>query len=75
MELIDFLNQYYTNIISERYEIDVCENAIDTLSLIAEKRSCKLKGDQLDLNKAAAIVLDDFKSGKLGKITLEFPEK
>lgn len=75
LELIQFLNQYYKNILSERYEIAESEDPLEVLGLIAEKRSCKLKGDQLDLNKAAGIILDDFKSGKLGKITLEFPQK
>lgn len=41
---------------------------------MAELRSCKLRGNELDINKAASLIIDDFRSGKLGKITLEFPE-
>ena len=37
-------------------------------------RACLLKGGELDLSKAAAILLDDFRSGRLGRITLEVPK-
>ncbi len=37
-------------------------------------RQCRLKGDQLDYDKAAAMLLDDYRSGRLGRITLERPE-
>lgn len=46
----------------------------EMLRRIAKVRSCLLKGGELDTNKAAALFLDDFRSGKLGRITLEFPE-
>ena len=36
--------------------------------------SCLLKGSELDTKKAAAFLLDDFRSGKLGRVTLEVPE-
>ena len=35
---------------------------------------CLVKGNELDTNKAAILLIDDFRSGKLGRITLEFPE-
>ena len=38
---------------------------------IVEVRGCKLKGNQPDLDKTSKIVLDDFRSGKLGRITLD----
>jgi len=38
---------------------------------VAESRKCYAKGEQLDLGKAAGILIDDFRSGKLGRITLE----
>ena len=46
---------------------------MEILEAIARIRSCRLKGDELDLQKAAGILLDDFRSGRLGRITLEFP--
>lgn len=74
-ELIKFLQENWKGILNRRYEIDETAECLDILSQIAEKRSCKLKGDVLDFEKAASILLDDFRSGKLGKITLEFPEE
>ena len=44
------------------------------LQEIAEKKHCLTKGGELDLEKAAVLFLDDFRSGKLGRLTLEFPE-
>lgn len=74
-ELIKFLQENWKGILNRRYEIDETAECLDILSQIAEKRSCKLKGDVLDFEKAASILLDDFRSGKLGNITLEFPEE
>ena len=45
------------------------------LSGIADARGCLMKGGEPDLKKAASFLLDDFRSGRLGRITLEFPEK
>lgn len=75
MELITFMNEYYHGLIEQRYEIASASDSVQALYDIAEKRSCKLRGNELDINKAAAIVIDDFRSGRLGKITLEFPDK
>ena len=50
------------------------ENAPDTLIEIAKKRACLLKGGEYDYDKAAGFVLDDFRNGRLGRITLEIPE-
>lgn len=74
IELIEFLKQYYTGILSERYQADEACDKIAILEQIAKNRSCKAKGDILDLEKAGGILLEDFRSGKLGKITLEFPQ-
>ncbi len=45
------------------------------LTGIAEKRQCIKKGGELDYDKAAALLIDDFRSGKLGRITLETPKE
>ena len=75
MELIDFLLKYYKGALNQRYAIEEVEDSIENLRKIAEVRSCRLKGDELDIDKAARFLLDDFRAGKLGKITLEFPSK
>ncbi len=73
MELIKILNRDYKGVMNDRYNIEENEDTLRTLELIAESRLCKLKGDVLDLDKAARILIEDFRSGKLGKITLEMP--
>ncbi len=72
-DLIDLLGARYPKALGERYDIEVQEKAVDTLKEIAESRKCFTKGDNLDLEKAAAILVEDFRSGRLGRITLEQP--
>lgn len=73
MEMIAFLKECYPGVLCDRYEADETKDTAGILEDIARNRLCLLKGNALDYDKAAAIVLDDFRSGKLGKITLEFP--
>ena len=49
------------------------KKAWEILREIARARSCLLKGSELDTKKAAGFLLDDFRSGKLGRITLQPP--
>jgi len=74
IELLKFLTVNYPGKISERYSIDEDCDVLKLLDRIAESRLCKLKGNILDIDKAAKILLDDFRSGKLGRITLEYPK-
>lgn len=80
MELIRFLETYYPQILPQRYLPDEDKEVssgsrteLEWLSQIARVRGCLLKGGEPDYGKAAAIVIDDFRSGRLGRITLEFP--
>ena len=73
-ELIQFLKQAYSGILSEKYAIEEVEDPYQCLALIAESRHCLLRGNELDTNKAAVLLIDDFRNGRLGRITLEFPE-
>lgn len=72
LELLKFLLANYPHALKERYQINQ-EDELGALTQIARIRSCLIKGGELDLGKAAAILMDDFRSGKLGRITLEFP--
>ena len=74
VSLLKFLLQHYGDVLGERYEIHT-EDPLEALAQIAKIRSCLARGNELDLNKAAQILIDDFRSGKLGRITLEFPPK
>ena len=56
------------------YESNKFSPSLETLTKIAEKRACKKKGGELDLEKMSSFVVDDFRGGRIGKITLERPE-
>jgi ribosome biogenesis GTPase A len=73
IELIRFLTEHYAGILAERYEVDESRELSDILCEIAENRKCLGKGGELDYSKAAALLIDEFRSGKLGRITLELP--
>ena len=72
-ELIKFLLKAYPGVLAERYDIEECEDAVEMLMHIAKSRNCLSKGNELDYSRAAVLLIDDFRSGKLGKLTLELP--
>jgi len=72
--LLNYLLRFYPRIINNRFNISGNHDNIEVLNMIAEIRNCKLKGNELDINKAARILIDEFRSSKLGRVTLEFPE-
>jgi len=72
----DFINasrEVYGEKLKERYGIELREKPLEVLTDIAESRKCYEKGAELNLNKAAMILMDDFRSGKLGRLSLERP--
>ncbi len=73
-DLLDSLRMLYPNSVTERYGISWWEDTAATLEAIARSRGCFLKGETPDLKKASGLLLDDFRSGRLGRITLERPE-
>jgi ribosome biogenesis GTPase A len=73
-DLIQFLKEYYPGTLGERYQVAEELEPADILTQIAENRGCLLKGKELDYEKAAGILLDEFRNGKLGRISLEQPE-
>ncbi len=73
MQLIDYMKESYPKALSERFDIDVDDKSADILESIARKRGCLKKGGEPDYEKAARTVLDEYRSGKLGRITLEMP--
>lgn len=75
LELIRRLQKRYPASLAERYGLEQeIEDPYESLKQIAQIRGCLLKGNELDTKKAANLLLDDFRSGKLGRITLETPE-
>lgn len=75
-ELAGFLKDSCPGLMAERYGIPEEEKKpYELLEEIAKARACLLKGGGFDISRASKLLLDDFRSGKLGRITLEFPEK
>ena len=71
--LISFMKDNYPGILQERYQIEEVEDSSTILEGIARNRGCLLKGNELDYEKAAIILLDEFRNGKLGRISIEQP--
>ena len=73
-ELVRFLKSEYPGVLEEKYDIPAADDVYECIRNIAESRHCLVRGSELDTEKAAAILLDDFRGGRLGRITLEKPE-
>ena len=74
LELIQILQEEYPGVLKERYGMEEEGTPAEMLEKIALNRGCIKKGNEVDYAKAAALVLDEFRTGKLGKISLEKPE-
>ena len=76
MELITFLKNQYPGTLEKRFQLDESEekSAVQILEEIARVRGCLIRGGELDYGKASKLLMDDFRSGKLGRVTLELPE-
>ncbi|WP_053957504.1 ribosome biogenesis GTPase YlqF [Inediibacterium massiliense] len=74
LRLIEFLSENYPDDLMERYKLDeLDEQGIDNMDKIAKKRGCILSGGRIDYTRVANIVIDEFREGKIGRITLETP--
>ena len=75
LDTIKFLLKEYPVNIKERYGIEEDAEALQVMEAIAARRGCVKQGGITDYEKTAGIVLDDFRSGRTGRITLEVPEE
>ena len=71
-ELIGFLKRCYPGILAEKYGITEQDDNYGCLAETAEKRHCLVRGSELDISKASTLLLDDFRNGRIGRITLEY---
>ena len=74
-ELIKFMRVNYSGRLAERYSVDENKEPHEVLSDIAIARACLKKGGEPDEEKAIKLLFDDFRSGKLGRVSLESPEQ
>lgn len=75
MELIGILAERYPQLLQERYKIEeIVETPLENMENMAVKRGCILPGKRIDYERIGRLVLDEFRGGKIGRITLEMPE-
>ena len=74
--LMEYLGRHYTDIVTERYKITIEEedSGYDLLTKAGCKRGFLMRGAEVDTERMARILLDEFRGGKLGRFTLETPE-
>ena len=74
--LMDYLAAHYADVLTERYKIDVEETdtGYGLLEKAGRKRGFLMRGAQVDTERMARILLDEFRGGKLGRFTLETVE-
>lgn len=75
LRLVEKLYNHYGKRLMDRYGLEsLSEESLENLEMIARKRGCIIKGGEIDYTRVAVMLLDEFRSGKLGKISLEWPE-
>ena len=76
LELIKFFVEFKPTVLASRYELsDLKKEPMELLCDIAINRHCLQKGNLPNTDKAAGMLIDDFRRGKFGRITLERPPK
>ncbi|MBS6445127.1 MAG: ribosome biogenesis GTPase YlqF [Ruminococcus sp.] len=76
MMLLENLSQSYPKALIERYKIDISpdDNGISLLEKVGRKRGMLISGGEVNTERTSIMVMDEFRGGKLGKITLETPK-
>ena len=73
LELLDYIRTNYPGLLNACYGIEEEGTPVSLLEAVADKRKCLIRGQEIDYAKAAGIVMEEFRNGKIGRITLEFP--
>lgn len=75
--LLELLLKYYPHVLSERYQVEAEPGTpgYELLEMAGRKRGYLLRGAEVHTERMAKVLMDEFRSGKLGKFTLEMPEE
>ncbi len=74
-DFVSFISERYPSAITDYYKIaEDTQKDYHILQEIAKVRGCLSKGGEADIVKASKLLMDDFRAGKLGRMTLESPE-
>ena len=76
VRLLECMMSGYPERLLERYKVDPTEyyDIYDLLEAIGKKRGMMMRGGDVDIERASTMLLDEYRGGKLGTITLEMPE-
>ncbi len=74
LDLIEFLCQNYPGTLKEHYNVEESEDSVLILTQLAQNRGCIQKGNEPNLDKAAFLLLDEFRNARLGQICIESPD-
>lgn len=75
LKLIERLQNQYPDRLMTRYKLtELSEEPLENMNSIGRKRGAVISGGQIDYNRVAVLLLDEFRGGKLGNISLEKPE-
>jgi ribosome biogenesis GTPase A len=76
IKLVERLNKISKEYIENRYKVSVAnKSSYDIILEIGKKRGCIVSGGEVDFSKACNIILDEFRKGVIGRITLELPDQ
>lgn len=74
LKLVEKLQKDYPERLKERYKLNaLAETALENMDNIARKRGAVVSGGNIDYNRVAVMLLDEFRGGKLGPVSLERP--
>lgn len=76
LKLIETLAKNFPNLLKSRYNVEIIDKTyLEIMVEIGRKRGALVKGGEIDYSKVSNIVLDEFRKGVIGRITLEYPEE
>ena len=78
MNLLDEVRRNYPDLVAQRYKLDAETLALppyELMEAIGRKRGLLVRGGEVNTERMARILLDEYRAGKLGRFTLELPEE
>ncbi len=76
MNLTGLLTERYPELLKARFKLEETgETPLETMEMMALARGCILPGKRIDYERIGRLILDEFRGGKIGRITLEFPQE
>lgn len=76
LKMIERLSVHYASRLKERYHLEeLSEDPLENMDRIALARGCIMKGKEIDYTRVATLLLDEFRNAKMGRISLEWPER